>query len=90
MVVVHLGGTLKETGVKVENVTGVGLTTWGTPKEQRHLTVSHGLLGQIVEDDESVHAVVTEELSHGAPGVGSKVLQGGGVRGSGRNHNAAR
>ena len=69
--------------MEVEDVTGVGLTTWGTPKEQRHLTVSHGLLGQIVEDDESVHAVVTEVLTDGAAGVGGQELERGGVGGSG-------
>merc|ERR1712088_1191813 len=61
----HLGGTLKQPGVKVEDVTGVSLTAWGTPEQQGHLPVSDGLLGQVVEDDHSVHAVVTEVLSHG-------------------------
>ena len=31
--VVHLGGTLKETGVKVEHITGVSLTARGTPQK---------------------------------------------------------
>ena len=48
------------------------------------------MFGQIVEDDEGVHAVVTEELAHGAAGVGCQVLQGGSVRGGGRHHNAAK
>jgi hypothetical protein len=64
--VVHLGRTLEETRVEVEDVTGVGLTTRGTTEKQRHLTVGNGLLGQIVVDDESVLAVVTEPLSHRA------------------------
>merc|ERR1719220_1869092 len=81
----HLGGTLKQPGVKVEDVTGISLTAWGTPKQQRHLPVSDGLLGQVVKDDHSVHAVVTEVLSHGHARVGGKVLQGGGVRGGGRD-----
>ena len=45
--VVHLGGTLKETRVEVENVTGVGLTTGRTTEKQRHLTVSNGLGGKV-------------------------------------------
>merc|ERR1712073_1945 len=81
----HLGGTLKQPGVKVEDITGVSLTAWGTPEQQRHLPVSDGLLGQVVEDDHSVHAVVTEVLSHGHTGVGGEVLQGSGVRGGGRD-----
>merc|ERR1712079_650574 len=81
----HLGSTLKQPGVEVEDVTGVSLTAWGTPEQQRHLPVSDGLLGQVVEDDHSVHAVVTEVLSHGHTGVGGEVLQGSGVGGGGRD-----
>ena len=51
--VVHLGGTLKETRVQVEDITGVSLTTGGTTKQEGHLTVSDGLLGQVIVDDES-------------------------------------
>jgi len=53
------------------------------------LTVGDGLLGEIVVDDESVHSVVAEELSHGAAGVGSQVLQRGSIRSGGRDDNAA-
>merc|ERR1719384_119770 len=81
----HLGSTLKQPGVEVENVTGVSLTAWGTPEQQGHLPVGDSLLGQVVKDDHSVHAVVTEVLSHGHSGVGGKVLQGGSVRGGGRD-----
>merc|ERR1719391_1671251 len=83
----HLGGTLKQPGVEVEDVTGVSLTAWGTPEQQGHLPVSDCLLGQVVKDDHSVHAVVTEVLSHGHARVGGKVLQGGSVRGGGRDDN---
>ena len=43
--IVHLGGTLEETRVEVEDITGVGLTTWRATEQERHLTVSDGLLG---------------------------------------------
>jgi hypothetical protein len=82
---VHLGGTLKETRVEVENVTGVGLTSRGTTEEQGHLTVGNGLLGEIIVDDDGVAAVVTEPLTHGTTGEGSDVLQGGGLGGGGSN-----
>jgi len=85
--VAHLGSSLQQTGVEVEDITGVSLTTRGTSQQKRHLSVGHGLLGQVVEDDDSVHAVVSEVLSHGHSGVGSEVLQGSGVRGSGRHNN---
>ena len=58
--VVHLGRTLEKTRVEVENITGVGLTTRRPPQQERHLTVGDGLLGQIVVDDKSVLAVITE------------------------------
>jgi hypothetical protein len=80
---VHLGGTLEETRVKVEDITGVGLTTGGTAEKQGHLTVGNGLLGQIIVDDDGVTAVVTEPLTHGAASEGSNVLQGGGLGGGG-------
>ena len=44
------------------------------------------LLGQIVVDDESVLAVVPEVFAHGAAGVWGQVLQRGGVRGGGADH----
>lgn len=84
---VHLGGTLEQTRVEVENVTGVGLTSRGTTQKQGHLTVGNGLLGQIVVDDDGVAAVVTEPLTHGTTSEGSDVLQGGGLGGGSSNNN---
>ena len=43
IIIVHLGSPLKETGVKVEDITRVGLTTRGTTQQQRHLTIGNGL-----------------------------------------------
>ena len=60
---VHLGSTFKKTRVQVEDVTRVGFTTWGTTQQKRHLTVGDGLFRQIVENDQSVLAVVTEEFA---------------------------
>ena len=83
----HLGGSLQQTGVEIEDVTGVGLTTWGTSQQQGHLSVGHGLLGQVVEDDDGVHPVVPEVLSHGDTRVGSQVLQRSSIRSCGRHDN---
>merc|ERR1712088_551365 len=44
----HLGSTLKQPGVEVEDITGVSLTAWGTTEQEGHLSVGDGLLGQIV------------------------------------------
>jgi hypothetical protein len=76
-----------KTRVKVEDITGVSLTTWGTSQQKGHLPVGDSLLGQIVEDDDGVHAVVPEVLSHGNSGVRSKILERSGVRGGGGDDN---
>ena len=72
--------------MQVEDITGVSLTAWGTPQEQGHLPISDGLLGQIVKNDQGVHAVVTEKLAHGTSGVGGQVLQGSGIGSGGRDN----
>lgn len=49
--IAHLGRTLEETRMQVEDITGVSLTTGRTTEKEGHLTVSDGLLGQIIVDD---------------------------------------
>mmetsp|Transcript_17526 Transcript_17526/g.50909 ORF Transcript_17526/g.50909 Transcript_17526/m.50909 type:complete len:599 (-) Transcript_17526:209-2005(-) len=83
----HLGRALEEARVEVEHVSRVGLTAGGAAQQQRHLAVGHSLLGQVVVDDEGVHAVVAEELADGAPGVGRDELQRGRL-GRGGRHDA--
>ena len=46
--------------MKIEDITGVGLTSRGTAEQEGHLTVGNGLLGKIIVDDQGVLAVVTE------------------------------
>jgi hypothetical protein len=75
--VVHLGCTLEETRVEIEDITGVSLTTGGTSEEEGHLSVGDGLLGEIVVDDQGMLAVVSEVLTDGAARVGSQELEGG-------------
>ena len=66
-VAVHIGGTLEEAGVEVGDVSGVGLTAGGTAEEEGHLTVGHGLLGEVVVEDDGVLAVVAKCLPMAAP-----------------------
>jgi hypothetical protein len=54
--VAHLGSALEETRVQVKDITRVGLATGGTTEQEGHLTVSDGLLGKIVIDDQGVLA----------------------------------
>ena len=46
--------------MKVEDVTGISLTPRRSSEQQRHLSVGNGLFREIVIDDESVLAVITE------------------------------
>ena len=65
--------------MKVEDISGVGLTSRGAAEEEGHLTVGDGLLGEIVVEDHGVLAVLAEPLAHGGAGVGGEELEGGGV-----------
>jgi len=71
--------------VKIEDITRVSLSAWGSSQEEGHLSVSDGLLGEIVIDDESVSSVVSEVLSNSASGVGGQELKRSGIRGGGGN-----
>ncbi len=67
--------------MQVEDVTRVGLAARRTTQQQRHGAVGLGLLGQVVEDDEDVLALVHPVLADGRAGVGSEVLEAGRVGG---------
>mmetsp|Transcript_11764 Transcript_11764/g.21834 ORF Transcript_11764/g.21834 Transcript_11764/m.21834 type:complete len:328 (-) Transcript_11764:43-1026(-) len=69
--------------MQVKHITGVGLTSRRTTKEKRHLTVGHSLLGQIIVEDHSVLAIISEVLAHSTTSVRGKELQGSRIRGSG-------
>mmetsp|Transcript_14605 Transcript_14605/g.28280 ORF Transcript_14605/g.28280 Transcript_14605/m.28280 type:complete len:558 (-) Transcript_14605:55-1728(-) len=87
-VVRDLGGTLEETRVQVEDVTGVSLTAGGAAEEEGHLTVGNSLLGQVIVEDDGVGARVAEVLTDGGTGVGGEVLEGSRVGGGGSDDNA--
>lgn len=42
-VVVHLCSSLQQTGMQVEDISRISLTTRGTTEQQGHLTVGHSL-----------------------------------------------
>ena len=69
--------------MQVEHVTGVGLASRGAAQQQGHRAVGLGLLGQVVEDDQHVFALVHPVLPDGRPRVGSDVLVARGVGGRG-------
>ena len=91
----QLACALEETRVQVEDVARVSLTSRRTVQRQRHLTVSHSLLGEVIVDHEdvrtgvrcvcgvSVSIVVHEVLADGRTGHGGDVLKRRGVCGGG-------
>ncbi|KAH3663765.1 hypothetical protein OGAPHI_005167 [Ogataea philodendri] len=82
----HLGSSLQQSRVQVENITWVSLSSWRSSQKKGQLTVSNGLLGQIVVDDQSVLSVVSEPLRDGTGSERSQVLQWSSLRSSGSNN----
>ena len=70
LLVGELGGALQEAAVQVEHVARVGLAPRRAAEQERELPVGHGLLGEVVVDDERMPAAVAEVLGHGHAGVG--------------------
>src|SRR4030088_3062328 len=83
MLLVELGGALEQAGMQIENVAGIGFAARRAAQQQRHLAVGDRLLGQIVIDDDGVHAVVAEIFTHGAAGERRDVLHRRRVGGGG-------
>ena len=52
--------------MQIEHVARIGFAARRAAQQQRHLAVRDGLLGEIVVDDDGVHAVVAEVFAHGA------------------------
>jgi hypothetical protein len=78
-VIGELGTALEQPAVEVEDVARVRLASRRASQEERHGAVRLGLLGQVVEDDEDVHALVHPVLADGRAGVGGEVLEARGV-----------
>lgn len=72
--------------MQIEDITWVGLTTGGSSQQEGHLSVSDGLLGEIVIDDQSVLCVVSEIFSDGTSSIGGQELKGSSLGSSGSNN----
>ncbi len=66
--------------MQVEHVAGEGLAARRAAQQQRDRAVGLGLLGQVVEHDQHVLAVVHPVLGDGRTGVRRKPFEAGGVR----------
>ena len=73
--------------MEIEHVAWVGFAAWWAAQQQGHLTVSNGLLGQIVIHDQGVFATVAEVFAHGATGVSTNELHGSRLGSGSRYHN---
>ena len=77
-------GAFEQPAVEVEDIARIGFAPGRALEQQRDLAVGVGVLGQVVEHDERVHAVVHEPFAHRGTGEGGNVLLGrriGGGRG---------
>ena len=72
--------------MEVEHVAGVGLTSGGALEQQRQGPVGHGVLAQVIVDDEHVPSLFHKILSHSCAGVGGNILQRSGIAGGGRDN----
>jgi len=88
MVLVHLSCSLKQTGMKIEHITWVSLTTGWSSKEKGHLTVSNSLLGQIVIDNQSVLSVIAEVFSNSTSRVWGQELKRCSLRSGGSDNDS--
>src|SRR6478672_3681998 len=76
----QLRAALQQPGVQVEHVAWVGLAPRWTAQQQRDSPVRLGLLGQVIEDDQYVLALVHPVLADRRTGVGRQPLVTGRIR----------
>ena len=73
--------SFEQPAVQVEHIAGIGFATGGPLQHERYLPVGHRVLGEVVIDDQRVHAVVHEPLAHRRTGKRHEVLVGSRVGG---------
>lgn len=72
--------------MEIENITGVCFSTRWSSKQKGHLSVSNGLFGEIIIDDEGMHAVISEEFTNGASRIWGQELKWCGIGGGSCNN----
>ena len=83
---VDFSSPLQQTAVQVEHVAGVCLASGRTTQQQRYLTVSHGLLAQVIVHHQGRTTRVAEELTNGRTRERRVELQRGRVSRRSRYH----
>ena len=67
--------------MEIKHVAGVGFPSGRTAEQQGDLPVGHGLLGQVVIDDQHMAALIHEILADGRAGIGRDIEHGRRLRG---------
>jgi len=67
-------GALEKTAVEIKHVTRIGFAAGGTLQDERDLAVSDGMLGEIIVNDERIHAVFHEPFADSGAGIGGDIL----------------
>ena len=62
--------------MEIKNIARIGFTTRWALEHQGNLAIGDRLLGKVIIDDESIHAIVHEELTHRCAREWSDVLIG--------------
>jgi hypothetical protein len=74
--------------MQVEYVAGIGFAAWRSAKQQRQLSISHRVLGQVVIHDQRVLAVIAEVLADRGTREGGQVLHRSRITGARRHDDA--
>ena len=69
--------------MEVEHVARIRFAAGGTLQDERDLAVGDGVLGEVVVNDQRIHAVFHEPFADGGAGERGEVLVGGIVGGGG-------
>ena len=72
--------------MQIKNVTGKSFPPRRASQQQGDFAVGLRVLGEIVIETDGMAAVIAEKFAHGAGGIGSDVLHGGGLGGGSGHH----
>ena len=66
--------------MQIKHIAREGLAPRRAAQQEGNLTISHGLLGQIVINNQRILSAITEIFAHGAARIRGHILHGGRFR----------
>ena len=75
----HARAAFEQAAVEIKHVARIRFAAGRTLQNERHLAIRDGVLGQIVVNDQRVHAVVHEPFAHRRAGERREILVRGGI-----------